>query len=505
MADDETRDEPGQSPRSDEDVPLVARARAGDADAFGPLYDRWFDHAFDLAYRILWNNVAAADVARDAFVSAWRNLDQLDDQQSFGAWLLRLTRDEALVRVRDDRDARPVDAEQLTMTERNAGPAEDRIGALDDPARVAQDASYVALLWDAAEALGERDRAVLDLHLRHGLAPEQIRNAIGSNSDADQLVERVRIRLGTAIGARILWRGGEPTCAALRAELVEADVDRFDNDAVHVIDRHAGACDQCNERRRCKLTPAQMFSVIPILSMSALRTHTAQALAAEGVPMYGSLAFDATRVEAAPRNKDGSGTRPRRVALILAGAVGFLLIVLFALVIRALYDDEPATVAISDTTSTTRRPPRSTTRPSTSTTSTSTSTTTTSTSTTTTTVAAVVPPVTTPPTTATPATEPPRVTVQFTLEPDEVEAGYPKTTDDGPVLRWTVRNAARVHVFDDVDVLDAYDAEGREVVCPATGDDETCAAPPGTYVYTLDAFDAQGQRVLHRTLTLTIT
>jgi hypothetical protein len=96
------------------------------------------------------------------------------------------------------------------------------------------------------------------------------------------------------------------------------------------------------------------------------------------------------------------------------------------------------------------------------------------------------------------------VTVRFTLEPDEIAQGYPKTTIDGPVLRWTVRNAARVRVFDDVDVFDVDSASGTEVVCPDNGTGATCNAQPGTYVYTLDAFNARNQRVLHRTLTLTI-
>jgi RNA polymerase sigma factor (sigma-70 family) len=507
MADDhETRDDSDQTSRGADDAPLVLRARAGDPDAFGLLYDRWFDRVLDLAYRILWNADAAADTAQDAFVSAWRNLDGLEEPHAFGGWLLRIARNAALDRARREQRTRPLDAEQLTMMERNAGPAEDRIGALDDPARVAEDASYVALLWDSAEALGERDRDVLDLHLRHGMTPAEIGEAVGINRNAaNQLVHRVRTRLATAVGARMLWRRGEPACAALRAELVDADVERFGGEAVHVIDRHAGACDQCNARRRLKLSPAQMFAAIPILSMPSLKARTAHAIAAEGVPMQGSLAFDGTSPDAAakPRNR---GARRRRLALLGVGGAAIFVIALLVIAAALLDDDEPPTVAIVDTTTTTRRVPKTTTtRRSTSTTSTST---TTSTTTTTTTVAPVLPPVTTPPTatptTRPPATAPPRVTVSFTLAPDEVAEGYPKTEFDGPILEWQVRNAARVHVFDDVGVFDDDDASGNEVVCPDDGTTVMCEAPPGEYVYTLDAFNASGQRVLHRTLTLTI-
>src|SRR5262245_42954396 len=206
------------------DAPLVERVRAGDPNAFGELYDRWFDRVLDLAYRVLWDEQAAADIAQDAFLSAWRNLDRLEDAHAFGGWLLRIARNGALDRKRRDQRSRPVDDERLAMIERTQLRGEDRIGSLDDPARIAEDAAYSALLWDAADALGERDQQVLDLHLRHGLAPAEIGDVMDVNRNAaNQLVHRVRQRLATAVGARVLWRGGEPACSALRAELVAAD------------------------------------------------------------------------------------------------------------------------------------------------------------------------------------------------------------------------------------------------------------------------------------------
>src|SRR5712691_4910175 len=82
--------------RGTSDAPLVERVRAGDQNAFGELYDRWFDRVLDLAYRILWDEHAAADVAQDAFLSAWRNLSSLEDAGAFGGWLLRIARNGAL-------------------------------------------------------------------------------------------------------------------------------------------------------------------------------------------------------------------------------------------------------------------------------------------------------------------------------------------------------------------------------------------------------------------------
>ena len=123
----------------------MGRARRGDdPDAFGRLYDRWFDRVHDLAFRIVHDDAAAADVAQDAFVSAWRNIDKLEKPEAFGGWLLRIARNGALDRKRRDARATPVDDEGLAMIEASgpspaSAPAgfrvEDRTRESDDPAR----------------------------------------------------------------------------------------------------------------------------------------------------------------------------------------------------------------------------------------------------------------------------------------------------------------------------------------------------------------------------------
>src|SRR5579871_525905 len=85
---------------NDDDAAIVARALANDPTAFGELYDRWFDRVLDLAYRIVLDTNTAADVARDAFLAAYRNLGRLEDPRAFGGWLLRITRTRAIDRYR---------------------------------------------------------------------------------------------------------------------------------------------------------------------------------------------------------------------------------------------------------------------------------------------------------------------------------------------------------------------------------------------------------------------
>jgi RNA polymerase sigma-70 factor (ECF subfamily) len=72
------------------DVDLVRRAKAQDAQAYGELVRRYQRKAVSVAYRLVGNSSDASDVAQDALVRAYRNLEQLDDPAKFGSWLMRV-------------------------------------------------------------------------------------------------------------------------------------------------------------------------------------------------------------------------------------------------------------------------------------------------------------------------------------------------------------------------------------------------------------------------------
>lgn len=72
------------------EVACVLRAKGGDADAFGELVRAYQRRAVSVAYRLLGNTEDATDVCQDAFVRAFRNLQQLEEPARFGPWLMRV-------------------------------------------------------------------------------------------------------------------------------------------------------------------------------------------------------------------------------------------------------------------------------------------------------------------------------------------------------------------------------------------------------------------------------
>jgi RNA polymerase sigma factor (sigma-70 family) len=509
------------------DAPLVTAARAGDGAAFGKLYDRWFDRVHDLAYRILRDTEAAADVAQDAFLAAYRNLDNLQDTNAFGGWLLRIARNGALNRKRKDERAQPVDEARLAVIERVQARPEDQLASLDDPARVAEDAELAALLWESADALGERDREIIDLQLRHGLAPAEIADVVGLNRNAaNQLVHRVRQRLAGAVEARVLWRGGAPSCAQLRAELEAAEVDAFGPDAVRLAVKHVAACARCEERKRTKLSPAAMFSALPIMVIPALKAKAAAALAAAGVPMDGS-SFGPPHGTDGPHDDAGSRRlRPRRRRALMAG--GALAVVVIAAVVAigastlgdgtaphevelAAADEPTSTVAPTDgsTAAPTTAAPATITAAPTTAARIATPPTTRRAGGANTTVAPV--PTTTPPTTAAPTTTapaptttttPPPVTMGISINPKSMTQSY--GMKGAPVLSWGVTNAAAVRLVGPN--VDLTTMSGSLRLCPhVPSASNICDAPPGNYTYTLEAKSANGTLLGSRSATLTIS
>jgi RNA polymerase sigma-70 factor (ECF subfamily) len=69
---------------------LLARARAGDREAFGDLVRRYQDTVYTLALRLVGPDLAA-DVAQEALLRAWRALPRFRGEAAFATWLHRIT------------------------------------------------------------------------------------------------------------------------------------------------------------------------------------------------------------------------------------------------------------------------------------------------------------------------------------------------------------------------------------------------------------------------------
>jgi RNA polymerase sigma-70 factor (ECF subfamily) len=82
------------------DNDLLLRARAGEREAFDALTSRHFDRISAISMRILRNPADAEDNVQNVLCKAFVNLWQFKENALFSTWLIRITINEALMKVR---------------------------------------------------------------------------------------------------------------------------------------------------------------------------------------------------------------------------------------------------------------------------------------------------------------------------------------------------------------------------------------------------------------------
>jgi RNA polymerase sigma-70 factor, ECF subfamily len=75
---------------------LVARAKAGEPQAFDALVRRYRKRIFALALHLSGSDSDADDIVQDVFIRAYRALDQFEGRSEFFTWVYRLTLNRAL-------------------------------------------------------------------------------------------------------------------------------------------------------------------------------------------------------------------------------------------------------------------------------------------------------------------------------------------------------------------------------------------------------------------------
>src|SRR5438067_7499920 len=108
---------------SDEST-LVHRAKAGDLAAFEELVRRYDRNVFRIAQHITQNREDAEDVVQDAFLKAYRNLQNFQENSKFYTWLVRTAVNEALMPLSTRRPGQRVSLDEDIKTEADSMPPE---------------------------------------------------------------------------------------------------------------------------------------------------------------------------------------------------------------------------------------------------------------------------------------------------------------------------------------------------------------------------------------------
>ncbi len=158
---------------------LIRSAQKGDIDAFNRLVLAYQHQVYNLAYRIMSEEAAAADATQEAFISAYNHLNSFRGG-SLKSWLLRIVTNACYDDLRR-RKRRPATSLEDLMGDENGEAEFDLPSPTDGPETIVQQREMAALLQRGITTLPDDQRIVLVLSDVQGMSYDEIAEITKSN------------------------------------------------------------------------------------------------------------------------------------------------------------------------------------------------------------------------------------------------------------------------------------------------------------------------------------
>jgi RNA polymerase sigma-70 factor (TIGR02952 family) len=154
---------------------VVLRAREGEPDAFGILYDRYVDLIYRFVYYRVGSHALAEDLTSETFLRALRRMNLFTWQgKDFGAWLVTIARNLVLDHFKSSRHRLEVSTPELLETDLWE----------EGPEGAVLDAFTHRALFSAVRDLGSEQRECVVLRFLHGLSVAETAKVMGKNTGA---------------------------------------------------------------------------------------------------------------------------------------------------------------------------------------------------------------------------------------------------------------------------------------------------------------------------------
>jgi len=167
----------GISEEARAELDLVNRARGGDGSAFSALIRQYEGKIFRLAMNITQNREDAEDVLQESFLKAYEHLDQFQGNSRFYTWIVRISVNQALMKLRKRKTDRSVSLDEQIDTGEDTMTRE--IAAWDpDPEERFSREELHTILAEAIDGLAPIYRTVFTLRDVDGLSTEETAEAL---------------------------------------------------------------------------------------------------------------------------------------------------------------------------------------------------------------------------------------------------------------------------------------------------------------------------------------
>jgi RNA polymerase sigma-70 factor (ECF subfamily) len=201
-------------PAGFDEAALVAKAKAGDAQAFTDLVNQYERKIYRLAKHITQNDEDAEDVLQETFLKAYEHLDNFQGNSKFYTWIVRIAVNESLMKLRKRKGDRTVPLDEPVDTGEEMVTREIAVWD-DNPEQRYSREEIQEILDKAVEGLKPDFRTVFILRDIEELSTEETAESLGISIPAvKSRLLRARLALREKL-TRQFKRKGEDVFAYL--------------------------------------------------------------------------------------------------------------------------------------------------------------------------------------------------------------------------------------------------------------------------------------------------
>jgi RNA polymerase sigma-70 factor (ECF subfamily) len=198
-----------------DDLDLVNASKNGDVAAFEQLVKRYDRKLLRIAQSVTHNTEDSQDAVQEAFLKAFQNLGQFREESQFSTWLIRITLNQSLMKLRKQRAVREVSIDEDFQADGDMLPMEV-IDWAPNPEQLYWASELRDILIESLEDLSPTLQTVFVLRDIEGLSTDQTAEVLNlSHAAVKARLWRVRLQLRERLNK---YFGKQP--ASARAQLV---------------------------------------------------------------------------------------------------------------------------------------------------------------------------------------------------------------------------------------------------------------------------------------------
>jgi len=187
----------------EKDNQLVERARAGDVDAFGELYQHTHRRIYQYIRQMVPTTGDAEDLMQEVYLRAWSGLKQLQANEAFWVWLHRIARNAVL----DWRKRKQVSTVSLESTFTDDEDGETEPVEVADWSENPEQIALSEAVRQAVRSLPENHREVVTMYYLEDMGISEVAKVLGvpKNTVLSRLArarETLRRKLGYLVDAK---------------------------------------------------------------------------------------------------------------------------------------------------------------------------------------------------------------------------------------------------------------------------------------------------------------